>query len=260
MSEQEEFITSSITDLLQQAGLSVACLKGGVEAFPVSEYIMQSVFLKMTGFQEQKFKCICWELATIDYEYRYKRVLSGDIGECSDLSEKTKVYQDVVSAIRRYDHDFSLDNFRAGLSLMDEMTVVHGFYDKSRHVGWLDSAYRRFEDFGWSCIEGACLCQTSKGQFFGNCSNCKNKKSCSIQKSGKIVQNLSTVFNDAVYKHRNRCAHNILSYARNKPPLIDLCERHDIEENYFVRFVLLIMIDKIIVSLYERWKTLRLNN
>jgi len=28
----------------------------------------------MTGFQEQKLKCIVWELATDDYEYRYHKL------------------------------------------------------------------------------------------------------------------------------------------------------------------------------------------
>jgi hypothetical protein len=35
---------------------------------------MQSIFIKMTGFQEQKLKCIVWELATDDYEYRYHKL------------------------------------------------------------------------------------------------------------------------------------------------------------------------------------------
>ena len=37
---------------------------------------MQSIFMKMTGAQEQKMKCICWEIATIDFDLRRDIYLS----------------------------------------------------------------------------------------------------------------------------------------------------------------------------------------
>lgn len=256
MNNQQEFIMSPMSEMLQRASAAIACMKSGVEAYPVSEYILQSVFLKMTGSQEQKLKCICWELATEDYEYRYKRVLSGEVGECSNYGDKCKVYHDLAGAIKSLDDDFSLKDFRLGLSLGDSMSVIYDFYENTRHVGWLERAYRQFEGFGWSCMEGPCLCSISKNGIFGDCYGCKNYSACSMQSTGRTIQNLASVFNDAVYKHRNRCAHNILSQQRNKPPLLDLSERQDIDENYFVRFTLLLMIDEIIVRLYEKWRAL----
>ena len=256
VNNQEEFITSPIADLLQQAGSAIACMRGGVEVFPVSEYVLQSLFLKMTGFQEQKLKCVCWELATRDYDYRYKRVLSGEVGECSSLKDKGRVCQDLVLAIKKIDHDFSFVNFRSELSLLDEMSVVYSFYEKVRRIGWLERDYKQFDDFAWCCMEGPCLCSTASDfRIFGDCTNCKNRETCPMQLNGMQIQNLASVFNAAVYKHRNRCAHNVLSQQRNRPPLADLCARQDMEENYFVRFALLIMIDKIIVCLYEKWKS-----
>ena len=66
---------------------AVAALKGipnGMASFPVSEYFLQSLFLRLTGAQEQKCKCICWELATYDFEYRRRRFNSREmLGECS---------------------------------------------------------------------------------------------------------------------------------------------------------------------------------
>ena len=50
---------------------------------PLYDYVLQTTFLKMTGSQEQKLKCIQWELATDDYEYRYD-ILSKSIGELSN--------------------------------------------------------------------------------------------------------------------------------------------------------------------------------
>ena len=68
---------------------------------------MQSVFLKMAGAQEQKMKCICWELATEDYEYRYKRYNGKwDLGECSNYEAKKIVYQDLIEQINKQEHSY----------------------------------------------------------------------------------------------------------------------------------------------------------
>lgn len=46
-------------------------MRDNMESYPLCEYVMQSLFLKLTGAQEQKLKCICWDIATHNYEYRY---------------------------------------------------------------------------------------------------------------------------------------------------------------------------------------------
>ena len=73
-----DFILAPISDILKDSISASDGIGSGMETFPLSDYVMQSVFLKMTGFQEQKMKCIVWDLATIDYEYRYKRYCTRD--------------------------------------------------------------------------------------------------------------------------------------------------------------------------------------
>ena len=67
MNNHTEFILSPITGILKDVVSASTGIGSGIETYPLCDYIMQSVFLKMTGFQEQKMKCICWELATNDY-------------------------------------------------------------------------------------------------------------------------------------------------------------------------------------------------
>jgi hypothetical protein len=62
----------------------------------------------MTGFQEQKMKCIMWELATNDYDYRYKRYTQTPLGECSSYKEKKDVYKDLLELIKRHKPDFDI--------------------------------------------------------------------------------------------------------------------------------------------------------
>ena len=100
MKNHNDFILKPITDILEEAVSASAGIGSGIETYPLCDYIMQSLFLKMTGFQEQKMKCICWELATNDYEYR--RVLLANeenLGECSSLKAKNSIYRRLTSKI-----------------------------------------------------------------------------------------------------------------------------------------------------------------
>ena len=70
-SQHSEFILTPILNILKDGISASRAIGDGMDVYPMGEYLMQSLFLKMTGAQEQKLKCICWDLATLDYEYRY---------------------------------------------------------------------------------------------------------------------------------------------------------------------------------------------
>ena len=58
---------------------------------------------------------------------------------------------------------------------------------------------------------------------------------------------------ESIFKHRNRCAHNTRSHEQNLPSLDVLQSRDYILENYFVRFAMLIIIDKMFVALFNKY-------
>ena len=99
MGKHNEFIQTPIFNILQECVLACNGLDDNIETQPLHEYIMQSVFLKMTGASEQKLKCICWEMATEDYEYRYDFLNNKKYGECSSYDEKSKIYKDIIGQI-----------------------------------------------------------------------------------------------------------------------------------------------------------------
>lgn len=90
-----------------------ACRGAGcvMEAYPLREYIMQSLFLKMTGAQEQKLKCLCWEMATNDYTYRYNYLAKAkqDYGEFSKYEQKDKVYSQLINEIKKHNSGFDIE-------------------------------------------------------------------------------------------------------------------------------------------------------
>ena len=95
-SEHSEFILSPLFDELRGGVSACRGIDGGIESFPLCEYVVQSLFLKLTGALEQKAKCICWDIATLDYEYRYDFLNRKKYGEFSDWDSKNGVYNDLI--------------------------------------------------------------------------------------------------------------------------------------------------------------------
>lgn len=238
MKNHTNFILSPITDILKEAATASAGIGSGIETYPLCDYIMQSIFLKMTGFQEQKMKCICWELATNDYEYRYNRFSKSKLGECSCYSEKNTIYKDLIDCIKRYDNGFifSMDKL-SKLNVICQY-VRNIFIDTNLSI-WAQDEYNKFEEIILNRISSS----LNDNKFlFDNADKDDMNSNNHIRK----------IYNH-LYRHRNRCAHNIQSYQQNLPTLKTLAEENYQYENYFVRFATLILIDKIFRELYKKY-------
>lgn len=65
--------------------------------------------------------------------------------------------------------------------------------------------------------------------------------------------NLKEFYNEIVYKHRNRCAHNLKSYQDNLPTLTTIMLDTYKYENYFFRFAIIVLIDEIFIRLFNEY-------
>lgn len=208
---------------MEEAVAASAGIGNGIETYPLCDYIMQSVFLKMTGFQEQKMKCICWELATNDYEYR--RVLLGNednLGECSSLKSKNAIYK-------------RLGAKTGSLNEQEKRSILSKTFSDIKAV-FLDTNLSIWaqQDFNWFIAHHKNFIK------IGHFANEKN-----------LLE--SCLKYDLLYDHRNRLAHNTLSYQQNLPTLKTLADKNYIYENYFIRFAILILIDEIFIALYKKY-------
>lgn len=258
MSVHTDFILTPISSVLKEGVSACRGISGGIENIAVCDYVMQSLFLRMTGFQEQKLKCICWELATDDYEYRFKRFAQKPLGECSCYDEKNTVLNDIIDIIRKYVPDFDIELYIDKNLLKQEISSsIESIFCNSVLKSWAAHQYQDFE-FIYANIQADCFLKKGEKScsLFGKCDNCsKMDKRSKIRTCGNI-QNLSYVF-DMLYKHRNRCAHNTSSYQQNLPTLQLLSTPEYIYENYFVRFSVLMLIDETFVKLYKRYLDVR---
>jgi hypothetical protein len=237
MSNHNTFILSPITDILRNVVTASAGIGSGIETYPLCDYVMQSVFLKMTGFQEQKMKCICWELATNDYEYRYDRYTIKTLGECSKYEEKSLIYQDIVKQIEKLIGNFDISSGISRIQILTETTteIKSIFLDTNLSI-WAQKRFNEFDNI-WSGVSNS---------YFAN-----DKNNLFTAVNGGI--SLTKIYKDHLYKHRNRCAHNLQSYQQNLPTLKTLEGDNYKYENYFVWFAILVLIDKIFIELYEKY-------
>jgi len=226
-----EFILTPISNLLEDIVSANAGIGDGIETYPLCDYIMQAVFLKMTGFQEQKMKCICWELATYDYEYRYDRFTKNSLGECSSYSDKKDVYKDLIKQIKKIDSSFDVMSFFDRDAMLFEITKrIQDIFLNSNLVSWSQFNFVEF-------VSGSI--QINSADFATN----RDLFNSSLQEKYQLL-----------YNHRNRCAHNIHSYQQNLPTLKMLVEENHRFDNYFYRFCLLILIDEIVSRLFTKYK------
>lgn len=252
MRKHETFILTPIANILKEAQFALAPLEGNINNYPLFDYVMQSLFLKMTGFQEQKLKCISWELATDDYALRYERYKLRPLGECSSYKDKLVVFGDLVSNLEKIKPGCALlsDLERSQIMTSTKDEIVE-FCSQSPISGWVEKSLSEFKSLFEKCGT-ECVLYMNKGkvtEILGHCENCKKKSNpCKLAK----LKSLKDIFDIAI-RHRNRCAHNISSYQQNLPALEELQKEEYVLENYLVRFAILLIIDKVFVALFRKY-------
>lgn len=228
-----DFIFTSALTVIEEAVNACSCIGNGMETYPLKDYMMQSLFLRMTGFQEQKLRCICWILATYDYKYRRSLLNDDDkLGEYSIINAKTSVYKRLFSSIVKMKDvaEISPESIlqRTDIKLYVE-NCIKQIFEKTVFVTWAPSEFYVFRH---------------NGGLFDENHFCTDKNT--------LLQNpLYDVYN-SLYDHRNRCAHNTLSYQDNLPSFNTL-KSATFYNNYFVWLALLLLIDEIFIKLFREY-------
>lgn len=238
MAKHNNFIFSSIEHVLEEGINALSSISDGIETFPLNEYIMKSIFLKMTGFQEQKFKCIAWEMATEDYEFR--RIFLNDFAKegFSTYNSKQKLYKALMESLERSEIPEEVRK-----TIIDgSRNYIINLMDDSKVKYWNEYKYNDFKNNIDNKVD-------------------YNKIARKLENKEKTVYNLleNDVQNiyEKLYRNRNQLAHNTVSYQQNLPVFEEMETEEFDCNNYFVWFYLLIIIDKIMVKLYKEFCDIR---
>lgn len=238
MSKHEKFILTPITSVIEEMKAATLCIGKGIETYPLWDYIIQSTFTKMTGFQEQKMRCIDWELATNGYDYRLNFIEDvKNRGTYSTYEAKNKVYNALINEIARY----------SGIGKKDLITELKG----SKIIKPRESIQQILE--GTNII----YCKERDFNEFKKCDKEFNNQffvipDSNTSKSVKLFETvLVTHYMEELYRQRNRIAHNTLSYQQNLPDLEMLKGESSLSRNYFFWFSILFLIDEIFIELFK---------
>lgn len=219
----QSFILTPLEELLSETMASFSLYRGKPDNYVFKEYVLQTLFLRMTGAMEQKAKCILWDISTYDFEYRrsYLDDYKG-FGEHSNYGSKKEVYKALLSQISRTE---LADTARE--KLVNKLKALKKELESSILMDWLPREIRDFK-----------VGEQFKPTSFG----------CN---SGLLESTLQDVY-QGLYEQRNRCAHNLLSYQGNVRPLSKMSRGKD-SGNYISWFCLLILIDWIYIELYREF-------
>ena len=98
-SRHSRFSLTPLAHILEDGANACRGVGDGIETYPLCDHVMQSLFLRMTGALEQKMKCLGWELATEDYDFR--RFYLNDqkmMGEYSNYNSKNILYNQILKS------------------------------------------------------------------------------------------------------------------------------------------------------------------
>lgn len=288
-----KFILTPIIGILQDTVNACAGIGYGVETQPLGEYVLQTTLLKMTGASEQKLKCICWEMATNDYDYRY-RYLKKSYGECSSYADKNSIYKDIIEMIGKIDNSFSVSRIFDDVDVSaKEKGLIEKKIDKAienqrkkKNGKFTEEAANKLRIGMTAYLTKQGLCEKEKLNFsrivlseniqkeidkvigsnivaqweqknYNNYKRMWGDMTEYVYADGDTLlgKELQTLYTDYVYTQRNRCAHNLVSYQNNLPTIKTLIDKNNMYNNYYLHFSILVLLDEIFVRLYREYQT-----
>lgn len=292
-----KFILTPILSILKESIIACRGIGNGIETQALSEYVLQTTFLKMTGALEQKMKCICWEIASNDYEYRYQ-YLKKNYGECSSYKDKNHVYRDLIEAILKINKNFNYETLFADCDINTYIKEIIKQRVNSEIIIQTDKKGRDLTKEEIDQLTKGLVKSYANQNLRGHDEKVLIRKALFCKINNSIIQlidksplaiweqhnfqfyksNWNDIYDDGiltkealfsssmhdyytniVYKHRNRCAHNLTSYQDNLPTLTTIISDIYKYENYFFRFSIIILIDEIFIRLFNIYKAELIN-
>lgn len=304
------FILTPLTEVLADGINACAPLPVGVENSAFGEYFMQSLFLRMTGAQEQKLKCICWVMATNDYKYRYDLLNVKQYGECSEYKHKKEIYKDLTSQIQGFDKEFAPLDVLKDIALPEEsLTEIESAWknkvDDNRrkqveHIITMQTAKgavlndaakekiknnimgKPYPQHDWEghlfkekkaqfikdivtrlidMLKGSSLTTWNYREFLffkEHWLDVLNGRQLNLTNNEFLGARLQCFYQQLVFEHRNKTAHNTVSYMKDVPTLGMMSDSGYVYKNYFFRFAILILIDEVFMLMFKRYRQLGL--
>lgn len=230
-----------INDGLESARLSAT----GIRGYPNSSYLLQSLFIRLTGYQEQKMKSIAWDVATHDFDFRREYIENiNKWGEFTTWDTRKKFFETLYKHYRLTSGNILItpDEVQSKLEAVRN-ELINSLLESQVSQSNIRSLKYVMDDsnYNWSNV---CVENMKQGdgvlQKFSSVSLVK-KDSDLYTRSEQMV------------RWRHRIAHNTQSYQQDYPKLNTLrMNDSGIVYNYFEWYLLILIIDEMFVELYKK--------
>lgn len=243
----KKFILTPIFEILKDCVSATKGIGDGISSYPLCEYIMQTTFLKMTGASEQKLKCIIKDITSNDNDFLEEKFFNNHYSECSAYKSKQEVFKDLINEISKNSTnpdilEIIFDDTVKTVIVNQSMSCIQALFENTIIARWQEKEFYFFKKNLSSFIEISSFCVYSQQK--------KNKLSFYNERQFEMI----------IYRHRNRCAHNLKSVQINIPNLPDIVDKDYDYQNYFFRFSILVLLDEIFMKMYSKYLELLENN
>ena len=267
----DKIISKNVSTYPQEVCCAYGNSSNNIANYPLIEYLLSSVLLRMTGFMEQKLDILQLILCNQDEDFKYNLLRK---------SSKLSSNYDVVSSIYKSFHNI-IRTMEKELNVSDSKKYSDKLFENSECI--LNAHTKIYNIFKNSSISSPVK------RNFDDFLNLKNRlldlskditelrkeldeKSLSLEEKKtkgialeqlKLQQALCLSEQDyvSIYKRtidfRHSIAHNITSIKRDLPNISFIKSENFQFENYFVRFMLILSIDEVIRDMYSYYKQLK---
>lgn len=231
-----KFINYSVLSILNEVKISTIGLSNNMGAYPIIEYIFNSLFLKITGLLEQKLKTIIFELGSNNIDIRYD-ILNGEFKTYSLDFNKNKILKELIkqTVIFSTNKKYTINYVNLWKNSVENINKI---FDKSIFTNCNPRKYLEYNILSKKNILPSLYsydCKINNGNI-----------------SFELPNQLHKIYNHA-NNTRNRLAHNLLSSYDNYPKFNDFGTEEFNYTNYFLFYSAYNMLDMLLIDLYASY-------
>ena len=233
-------LTIQAKDIIEEAIIATSDLPDDFSSLPVVEYINSSIFLKLTGLLEQKFRALTWIMADNDREYRRDFLRNRSFGEYSNYADKQQVYKDLLSQIFNYESNNLYINHKELAKQSREYII--SFFNNTVFSSNFYNDFLQFINFDIP----------KKIKLLNITTQKETQVLIPNPKAKELFEN--------IIKKRNKVAHNLEVNKYIKGDLSELCKNDEPNcDNIFICFWMLIYLDGILNETYKIYEEIMEN-
>ncbi len=226
-----KFINLPVKSILNEAKIATIGLYNQFAAYPVVEYIFNSLFLKISGLLEQKLKTIIFELGKNDIDIRYE-ILGGTYKGDAINIENNNILKKIIEQVMLQNPKYQIPYVYLWTESIKD---VKSIFEHSIFTACNPSLYVEFKNILTDiCIEK------------------HNEKNSQKKNTLELPQTIKNIYRYA-HNTRNRLAHNLLSPYENYPTLNDFGTAEFKHTNFFLFYCVYNMFDKILIELFQTY-------